>query len=246
MDKTLWRLPGLWISVALALAALPVRVIPSGYGMTALTLLALAVVVLFYTLALHGRRKRLLRWGTAALALCLALFLAAEIPVVRGMQSDSDNDADFLVVMGAGIRGTQPSQSMLDRLTVALDWLNDHPNASVIVSGSQAPDEAASEASVMAAWLAEQDVAPGRILLEDKADSTRENIVNSYAVAAQHGGGRVAFVSSEYHLCRMRMLIRALGFEPVCLAAHTSHPSLMVNYAIREAFAIWQIWLFGA
>ncbi len=246
MDKTLLRLPGLWVAAALALAALLVRVIPSGYGMTALTLLALAVVVLFYTLALHGRRRKLLCWGTSMLALCLALFLAAEIPVIRGMRSDPDNDADFLVVMGAGIRGTQPSLSMLDRLTAALDWLDEHPDASVIVSGSQAPDEAASEASVMAAWLEEQGVAPARILIEDKAGSTRENIVNSYAVAAQHGGGRVAFVSSEYHLCRMRILIRALGFEPVCIAAHTSHPSLMVNYAVREAFAVWQIWLFGA
>lgn len=245
MDKMLRRLPGLWVSGVLALAALLVRVIPSGYGMTALTLLALAVVVLFYTLALHGQKKKLLRWGTAALALCLALFLAAEIPVIRGMRSDPDSDADFLVVMGAGIRGTQPSQSMLDRLTAALDWLDGHPDAYVIVSGSQAPDEAASEASVMAAWLKRQGVAPWRILIEDKADSTRENIVNSYAVAAQHGGGRVAFVSSEYHLCRMRMLILALGFEPICIAARTSHPSLMVNYAIREAFAIWQLWLLG-
>lgn len=245
MDKRLWTLPGLWVAGALALAALLVRVIPSGYGMSALTLLGLAAVVCFYTLARRGRKKKLMICVSAVLAVCLGLFLAAEIPVIAGARSDRGSDADHLVVMGAGIHGTQPSLSMRDRLTAALDWLEAHPDADVIVSGSQAPDEAASEASVMAVWLEAHGIAPERILLEEQADSTRENILNSYAVAAQHGGGRVAFVSSEYHLCRMRMLIRSLGFEPVCIAAHTSRPSLLVNYAIREAFAVWQIWIFG-
>ena len=214
MDKRLWTLPGLWVAGALALAALLVRVVPSGYGMSALTLLGLAAVVCFYTLARRGRKKKLMICVSAVLAVCFGLFLAAEIPVIAGARSDRGSDADHLVVMGAGIHGTQPSLSMRDRL-------------------------------VMAVWLEAHGVAPERILLEEQADSTRENILNSYAVAAQHGGGRVAFVSSEYHLCRMRMLIRSLGFEPVCVAAHTSRPSLLVNYAIREAFAVWQIWIFG-
>lgn len=241
MDRK--TLIGFGIAAVFALSALAVWLIPVGYGMTALVLLALAVVAVFYTLA--RRRKKLLKAGTLALCAALVLFLAAEIPVVDGAVSDENTDADFLVVMGAGINGTQPSISMLDRLTAALDWLDSHPDAQVIVSGSQAPDEAASEASVMASWLEQQGIAPDRILLEEAAESTRENILNSYALAARHGGGRLAFVSSEYHLCRMRMIIRALGFEPVCVAGETSLVSLRVNYFIREAFAVWQIWLFG-
>lgn len=241
MDKK--TLIGLGIAAALALAALAVWLIPVGYGMTALVLLAFGIVAAFYTLA-RGRKK-LIRAGTVALCAALALFLAAELPVVDGAVSDENTDADFLVVMGAGINGTQPSLSMLDRLTAALDWLEAHPDAQVIVSGSQAPDEVVSEASVMAVWLKQQGIAPERILLEEAADSTRENILNSYALAAKHGGGRLAFVSSEYHLYRMRMLIRTLGFEPVCVAGETSRVSLRVNYFIREAFAVWQIWVFG-
>lgn len=241
MDKK--TLIGLGIAAALALAALAVWLIPVGYGMTALVLLAFSAVAVFYTLA-RGHKK-LLKAGTLVLCAALALFLAAELPVMDGAVSDENTDADFLVVMGAGINGTQPSLSMLDRLTAALDWLEAHPDAQVIVSGSQAPDEAASEASVMAVWLQQQGIAPERILLEEAADSTRENILNSYALAAKHGGGRLAFVSSEYHLCRMRMLIRALGFEPVCVAGETNRVSLRVNYFIREAFAVWQIWVFG-
>lgn len=241
MDKK--TLIGLGVAAVLALSALAVWIIPVGYGMTALVLLAFSAVAAFYALA-RGHKK-LLKAGTIALCAALALFLAAEIPVVDGAVSDENTDADFLVVMGAGINGTQPSLSMLDRLTAALDWLEAHPDAPVIVSGSQGPNEALSEAAVMANWLEAQGIEPERILLEDRATSTRENILNSYALAAKHGGGRLAFVSSEYHLCRMRMLIRALGFEPVCVAGKTSRVSLRVNYLIREAFAVWQIWLFG-
>lgn len=242
MDKK--TMGGLSAAALLALAALAVWLIPIGYGMTALTLLFCAAVAAFYTLARH--KKKLLKWVTGALCLCLALFLAAEIPVYDGARSDENTDAEHLVVMGAGIIGTEPSLSLRDRLEAALDWLNAHPDADVIVSGSKAPDELVSEASVMAAWLEAHGIAPERILLEEQADSTRENIVHSYALAAKNGGGRVAFVSSEYHLCRMRMLIRSLGFEPVCVAAETSRQSLKINYLIREAFAVWQIWVFGA
>ncbi len=241
MDKK--TLIGLGAAAVLALSALAVWLIPVGYGMTALVLLALGAVAAFYTMA-RGHKK-LLKAGTIVLCAALVLFLAAEIPVVDGAVSDENTDADFLVVMGAGINGTQPSLSMLDRLTAALDWLEAHPDAQVIVSGSQGPNEELSEAAVMASWLEQQGIAPERILPEESADSTRENILNSYALAAKHGGGRLAFVSSEYHLCRMRMLIRALGFEPVCVAGETSRVSLRVNYFIREAFAVWQIWIFG-
>lgn len=243
MDKR--AMPGLLAAAVLALAALLVATIPTGYGMTALVLLFLAAVVVFYTLARRAGRKKLIRWVSFGLCLCLALFFAAEIPVVAGARSDEAADGDFLVVMGAGINGTEPSLSMLDRLTAALDWLNAHPDADVVVTGSQAPDEIVSEASVMAVWLQAHGIAPERIIWDEAADDTRENVLNAFALAAKHGKSSVVFVSSEYHLCRIRMLIRSLGFQPQCLAARTSRPTLMVNYLIREAFAVWQIWVFG-
>lgn len=243
MDKT--RLIGYGAAVVLALAGLAVWLIPVGYGMTALVLLALGAGAAFYTWVIHAKRKKLIKWVTVSLCLCFGLFLAAEIAVVDQAVSDGDADADFLVVMGAGINETEPSTSLLDRLTVALAWLQAHPDARAIVSGSQGPNEIATEASVMAAWLEDHGIAPERILLEEAATTTRENVLYSYAVAAKAGGGRVAFVSSEYHLCRMRMLIRSLGFEPVCFAAKTSRPLLVFNQFVREAFAVWQIWVFG-
>ena len=220
-------------------------ILPVGYNMTAIVLAGLAAVTVFFALC----RRSPWRLAVCALLLIgLGCFFSAEIPVIRGAHSDGDTDAPYLVVMGAGIRGTAPSLSMADRLNAALDWLNAHPDAAVIVSGSQAKDEVTSEAAVMRDWLIKHGVDSASILTEDQADSTLENIRNSLALIEQNGGdsaGRVAFVSSEYHLCRIRLLAAHLGCEGVCIAAGTSEFTMKINLFIREAFALWQIRVFG-
>lgn len=236
------------IALLVALAAL-FQFFFVGYGTTVLLLLFAAALIFFYTLA---RRHR---WVKAAIAVSLAAavgfgcFLAAFLPVLAGSRTDKTVDADYVIVMGAGIRGEEPSLSMLNRLKPTLEYLEENPDAVAIVSGSQAPDEIVSEASVMKRWLEEQGIAPERVLLEDQADSSYENILFSLEIIEEMGGdptGDVAIVSSDYHLCRIRLLAEELGCRPQCIAGKTSYRILMLNYAVREAFALWEIWVFGA
>lgn len=51
--------------------------------------------------------------------------------------------------------------------------MQEHPDRTVIVSGGQGPDEAYTEASVMARYLIEHGVDASRIIEEDKASNTR-------------------------------------------------------------------------
>ncbi len=202
-----------------------------GYGCWALALL----LFLF---------PRLPRWGrgvlTGMIALGVIVFAVLEVPIVRDARTDENPAADYLIVLGAGIRGTEPTRSLQDRLEAALDYLHTYPESVAIVSGSQGPDEIATEASVMAAWLEQAGVDPARIVQESEADNTRENLENSFAIIADRGGDPadgVAIVTSEYHLWRAKQMARALGAEPLGVAARTAWPDLMVNYFIREAFA---------
>ncbi len=219
-----------------------------GYGTMALLCAGLGCGALFYTLAFRRRWRRTMIAVSVILALGLGCFLAAEIPVIAGARSDEDPAADYLVVMGAGIRGLEPSLSLRDRLEAARDYLNEYPAAVAIVSGSQGPNEMASEASVMRRWLIEAGIDPARIVLEEQAGSTYENVLCSLALVEELGGnsaGRVAFVSSEYHLHRTRLIAEKLCCEPRMVAGHTSYFILMCNYLIREAFAVWELWVFG-
>jgi len=54
----------------------------------------------------------------------------------------------------------------------------------------------------------------------------------------------VGIVSNNFHLYRACAYARRLGYgHPYPLAA-SCHPALLVNYMVRECFAVWKMWLF--
>lgn len=224
-----------------------------GYAFTAYTLCAAGLAMLLYLVIGRGggrspRRALILRRIlTALVVLGVCCFIAVEIPIVAAARTDKNPEADYLVVMGAGVNGLQPSLSMLDRLTAALEYLETYPDSTVIVSGAQGPGEDITEAEAMRIWLEGRGIAPERIVKEEKSRSSYENIAFSLAIIEELGGdatGRVAFVSSEYHLYRTKYLASEQGCDPVGVAGKTSYPVLMVNYFIREAFAVAYMWVF--
>ena len=224
-----------------------------GYTVTALLLLGGAVCLALFGL-LADRKTKTARQLRMALIVFLCIgaicFLAAEIPILADCRSDADTSADYLIVCGAGIIDgtTLPSRSMLDRLVQTVTWLEENPDGVAILSGSQGPNELISEAQAMYNWLTSQNIDPSRLMLEDAADNSYENIANSLVLIAAHGGdptGRVAILSSEYHLHRLGYMAERMGCQPVPVAARTSNPIMFLNYAAREAFAMWQLWVFG-
>lgn len=187
----------------------------------------------------HGAKKVL----AALLCVGVLALIIVEIPIVRSSRGDEDFDADYIIVLGAGVNGSTPSLSMVNRLTAALDYLHSHPDCLAVVSGGQGGGEDISEAEAMRRWLSTHGIADGRILIEDKATSTEENLRYSFELIG--GQARVAVVSSEYHLCRAKAMARLLGREVGGIAGRTTYPVLKFNYFFREAFAMVYLWVFG-
>ena len=52
-----------------------------------------------------------------------------------------------------------------------------------------------------------------------------------------NANGYIAYPVPRLRLCRAKRMARALGAEPVGIAAETTLPSMRINYFIREAFA---------
>lgn len=175
------------------------------------------------------------------LAAGFALFAALEVRVLSWARTDSETPAAAIVVLGAGVNGTTPSLSLETRLTAALAYAQDHPEAPIVVSGCQGPGEDITEAACMAGWLEAQGIPPERILREDRARDTEENIRYSLALLAERGiGGNVAVVTSSYHLCRAAHHMERMGgaMVPVAAPMPAKYLPLSVNYYIREAFAM--------
>ena len=184
------------------------------------------------------------------LAFGLAIFTFLEIQVVRCSRTDWETPVSAVVILGAGVNGTVPSLSLQVRLEAALDYLEDKPEIPVVVTGSQGPGEEISEARCMADWLMARGVAEERILLEEQADNTEENIRFSKELLAQYGvdpvSDHVAVVSADYHLYRAACYWDGGNFVPVAAHMPEAYLPLTVNYYIREAFGVAALMVFGS
>ena len=206
---------------------------------------AAGAVVIFALLTGWSKTRPWARWARRVLlvllAAGLAFFAAMEAWVVSWARTDEAADVSAVVVLGAGVNGTQPSLSLSVRLNAALDYVSDRPGIPIVVSGAQGPGEDITEAQCMANWLTGHDVAAERIWLEERATDTEENIAFSKALLAERGvdlTDNIAVVTSDYHLCRAARLWGTPGMVPVAAYMPARYFPLTANYYVREAFAM--------
>ena len=155
---------------------------------------------------------------------------------------------DYIVVLGAGVRGTTPSLSLRERLGAAYDYLTAHPDTVAVLSGGQGPGEEITEAACMYRELTEMGINGSRLLLEENSSTTMENLTFSMDVLETETGSRpekIGIVSSEYHMFRAKLFAKELGLEAVGIPARTSWITLRLNYYLREIVAVWKYFVLG-
>ena len=239
------HIPGWIVATALLLAAAAVfRFALLGYAYTAYTLCFFAALVLLH----HFLSKGLWRVVAALVCLGFVYFIIVEIPIIKNARTDPDSERDYMIVLGAAVHGDTASLSLVHRLEGVLTYMEEHPHVIAIVSGGQGPGENMTEAQCMFDWLTQRGIAPERIIMEDRATSTKENLVYSFELLRDMGvepEGHVSILSSPYHLYRAKQMARKLGVEAPGVAGHFDYPLLTANQFIREAFGVTHLWVFG-
>ena len=186
--------------------------------------------------------------------ICILLilgFLAAAVTagfIVRAAHPGELPGCDYVVVLGAGVRGTVPSLSLRERVNAAYDYLTANPQAIAVLSGGQGPGEDITEAACIYRELTDMGIDPTRLLMEDKATSTIENLRFSLDLLEAETGarpGKIAIVSSEYHIFRSCLFAKSLGLEAVGVPARTAWFTLRLNYYLREIVAVWKYFILG-
>ena len=197
--------------------------------------------------------KRWPLWRKAVLALLLAGALAFGAlfgAVMYGAYDHIQGEPQLMVNLGCHVKPWGPSILLHDRLDKALDYLEEHPDVQVVVSGGQGPDEPTTEAQAMYDYLVEYGVEPERIWQEDQSHNTWQNVRYTLALLEEKGADTsagVVLVSSGFHLTRARMLWeRASGGagELSTLAAPYTHVPSRLKMYIREPFALVKSFLF--
>ena len=175
--------------------------------------------------------------GTFFFAIMFGLVMVGAHDVIRG-------NPQVMIILGCRVMpGGEPSILLQDRLDTALDYLDDHPDITVVVSGGQGSNEPTSEAACMADYLEEHGVDADQILLEDESSNTKENLIYSRELLEEQGvdvgEDGVLVVSNGFHLTRSRMLAERYGYKSVsALAAPTSHIPSRIQMYIREPLAL--------
>lgn len=234
-----------WLIAPIILLALSIffKFALLGYGYIAAILFGFAALTFLW----HFIGKKLRAALAILVAVGIIVFAIIEIPIIKAAKTDAPAGRDYIVVLGAGVNGTVPSLSLSTRLQAARDYLEANPDTVAIVSGGQGPGEDITEAEAMRVYLEAAGIAPERIIKEERATDTLENLTYSFDIIKARGDttDNVAVVSSMYHLYRAKLLAETLGVSVTGVAAPMGYPIVNVNYFIREGCGRIYYWVFG-
>ncbi len=246
--KLRWLLPGALVLLALAFFSFP------GHSFCGLVCLGIAALLSFYFLlprlkSPHPRLYRiLLRSVTILLMVGLLAAAVTEGFILSASLEAGNPPCDYLVVLGAGVNGSQPSLILSQRINRAAEYLQANPQAICIASGGQGSDEDISEAQCIFQGLTTRGISPDRIWLEDRSTSTRENLRFTVDLITARTGAApktLAVLSNDFHLFRASLYAREVGVEPICISAPTGYLSLRINYDLREIPGVWLYYITG-
>ena len=170
----------------------------------------------------------------------LAMLVTGCLILFRGF--GSKDPFTYLIVLGNKIEGSEPSPLLQDRIKAAARYMEDHPHVIAIATGYQSEKADISEAQCIFNGLTALGIAPERILMDERATSTRENFQYALELLEEELGRvphNIGVLSSEFHLLRAKMIAKDYGIDAVTIAAHTSDTKAFMTYFVREIFMVW-------
>ncbi len=229
------------------------------YGSTPTNFLGLICLALaglvsaYYGISLLSRRalmagKILYSILTGLVCLGLLVVTVTGVYTARDARGQAGEFCPYIVVLGAKVNGTAPSQILQQRIDAAFAYLTEHPDAVAVLSGGQGSDEGISEAQCMFEGLTEMGIAADRLWLEETSTSTWENIRLSLALIEEKSGSRpeaLGLVTSEFHLLRAGLFAKECGVETLGIPAKTDNFLHFCNYFLREIAGVWHYFILG-
>ncbi len=154
-----------------------------------------------------------LSWGLC-LGCCAILYAATLANTLP-----ANAEPAVIVVPGAQINGSLPSQMLQNRLDAAFEVWQDHPGSLFVVTGGQAGDDPYTEADVMAMYLYHRGVDADDIYPEHNAANTQENFRFAAQIIRQNKlEGPVVVATDSFHQTRCRLWAGRCGLQEVYCA----------------------------
>lgn len=234
---TLYALGGIFMLAAL------VGVIATGINAgTAITFFVSAVLLLF---AFFYEKLHLAIRTSILSLLTLGILFAAFLPIYGSIDT-VDHKEDAVIVLGAGLRGEEPSRALRFRLDAAYDYALKNQDAIIVVSGGQGANEVIPESTAMKRYLVKKGIAEERIIEENKSTSTKENLAFSKEILDEALGKdyRTVIITNDYHILRAESLAKKAGFSQISHTSGRTPLSIFIPCTLRECAAVIYYFLF--
>ncbi|GJM69286.1 hypothetical protein HMSSN036_15020 [Paenibacillus macerans] len=184
----------------------------------------------------------MIRWGLVLCALGLAwvLYVLAQIGSIErnsAVSASRSEPADVGIVLGASLWGDEPSPGLRERLEQSIqDYKEGKFKLFLLTGGRDTANSKYTEAEGMRIiWNARHPA--GKILLENEATSTFENLKFSQAIMEERGYDSALIITHTYHGNRALEIAEAFGYHNPKLSLKKSAVLKPIPNTVREILA---------
>lgn len=182
---------------------------------------------------------------TVVCFVCVLGIISSAFLFIYGKADTATYKEDYLVVLGCGLQGTEPSETLVKRLDKAVEYANRNTVCKIIVTGGMGRGEDITEAEAMHKYLVDNGISPERIMQERAATSTTENFEFSNKLTSGDLQTKQAvFITNDFHIYRANSLAKLQGLSMNHLSALTPWHSVIPSY-LRENLALIQMFVFN-
>ncbi|WP_300385244.1 YdcF family protein [Clostridium sp.] len=186
--------------------------------------------------------NKIYKFGKPFIALGLVIFLVIETLIIS-FPKNNLGYSKYVIVLGAGVRGTTPSLTLIQRLDATLEYVNkQEEDVIIIVSGGQGKGEDISEALAMKTYLVSKGIKENYIVMEDKSTTTNENLKFSKSIIETISSEpadklNITVITSDFHAYRSSKIAKKLGYNKPRFYSNKTKILLTPIMYLREALA---------
>ncbi len=164
-------------------------------------------------------------------------FLAFSLSSLAYGRIPQKGDAKYVIILGSGLIGDKIPPLLASRLDKAIEVAHRQQEPPVFIpSGGQGSDELVGEGTAMAGYLKQHGVPARRILVEDRAANTVQNLRFSQGLMSDPADMAVV-VTTGYHVFRAAILTRHVGLNARVRGARTAF-YFVPSAFVREFIAV--------
>ncbi len=182
--------------------------------------------------------------GGIIIGIGLLLFVVVEGMVLSQFSKEPVGEPQYCIILGAQWKTSGPSIVLQYRLDKAIEFLEEHSDTKVIVSGGKGSNEPISEAEGMFGYLVEAGIPEDRIIMEDRSTNTYENLIFSEEYLEKTADS-IVLVTNNFHMFRALKIAQKQGYENIQGLAAKSSLWFMPNNLLREFVGVMKDFLMG-